>query len=141
MSKNKSNSKSKGTGKMTATAPGKPCIGLVIGGTPMNIGKRSFGDITKISREPTGRRYTATELYNSIYDSLVNCDEKWVDVVAYKADTSNPVSFRITDEDDHDEDVRNLKFQLIDGEIDVVNIKPSGCIETTYTIVPVDGDM
>ena len=120
---------------------GKPCIGLVIGGTPMNIGKRSFGNITKISPEPKGRRYTATELYDSIHDALVNCDEKFVDVVAYKADTSNPVSFRITDEDDHDEDVRDLKFQLIDGKIDVVNIKPSGCIETTYAIVPVDGDM
>jgi hypothetical protein len=120
---------------------GKPCIGLVIGGTPMNIGKRSFGNITKISPEPKGRRYTATELYDSMYDALVNCDEKFVDVVAYKADTSNPVSFRITDEDDHDEDVRDLKFQLIDGRIDVVNIKPSGCVETTYAIVPVDGDM
>lgn len=120
---------------------GKPCIGLVIGGTPMNIGKRSFGSIAKISPEPKGRQYTATELYNSMYDALVNCDKKFVDVVAYKADTSNPVSFRITDEDDHDEDVRDLKFQLIDGKIDVVNIKPSGCIETTYAIVPVDGDM
>ena len=120
---------------------GKPCIGLVIGGTPMNIGKRSFGNIAKISPEPKGRRYTATELYDSMYDALVNCDEKFVDVVAYKADTSNPVSFRITDEDDHDEDVRDLKFQLIDGRIDVVNIKPSGCVETTYAIVPVDGDM
>ena len=128
-------------GRTVLGVGGKPCIGLVIGGTPMNIGKRSFGNITKISPEPKCRKDTAIELHNSLYDAVVNCDEKWVDVVAYKADTSNPVSFRITDEDDHNEDFLDLKFQLIDGKIDVVNIKPNRCVETTYAIVPVDGDM
>ena len=120
---------------------GPPCIGLVIGGTPMYIGSRAFGNFSKLSPVPRGRRAVATELYGSMYDALANCDEKWVDVVAYRADTANPITFRITNKDEHEEDLRDIKCQLVDGHIDVVNIKPRGCVETVYAIVPVDGDM
>lgn len=120
---------------------GKPCIGLVIGGTPMYIGNRAFGDFRKLSPVPKGRKEVATELYDSMYDALANCDEKWVDVVAYRADTANPIAFRITDRDGHEEALRDIKCQLIDGHISVVNIKPKACVETVYAIVPVDGDM
>ena len=120
---------------------GKPCIGLVIGGTPMYIGNRTFGDFVKLSPVPRGRREVAAELYDSMYDALANCDEGWVDVVAYRADTGNPVTFRITDRDGHEEDLRDLRFRLVDGGIDVVNVRPRGCVETVYAVVPVDGEM
>lgn len=123
------------------TCGNTPCIGLVIGGTPMDIGRRHFGDFRKVCPVPKGRAEVAGELYGNLYDALVNCDEEWVDVVAYGADTSNPVSFRITDGDEHEEELRRIGRQLADGIIDVVNVRPKGCVETVYAVVPVEGDM
>lgn len=114
-------------------------IGLILGGTPMNIGSRNFPDVTKLESDPKPRNEVADALYGSLYDALVNCDEDFVDVVAYKADTSNPIHFRITDKNEHEDDLRDIKEQLIDGKIDVVDIKPKYCVATTYIIVPVHG--
>ena len=114
-------------------------IGLILGGTPMNLGRRSFPDVTKVESDPKPRNEVADMLYGSLYDALVNCDEDYVDVVAYKADTSNPIHFRITDKNEHEDDLRDIKEQLIDGKIDVVDIKPKYCVATTYIIVPVHG--
>jgi len=117
----------------------KLCIGLCLGGTPMNISRRSFPDVTKIKPHPDTRSKIADALYGDIEDALTNCDEEYVEVTAYKADTSNPIHFRITDDNEHGDDLRYIKEQLIDGNIDVVDIKPNGCIASTYIIVPVNG--
>ena len=119
----------------------KHYIGLIVGGSAFSIGKRHFPDFTKVLASPASRRGTADELFGSLYDALVNCDEEYIDVVAYRADLCNPVNFRIDDADEHEDDLVDLKMQLVDGKVDVIVIKPKNCIETIYSIVPVDGDM
>lgn len=119
----------------------KLCNGLILGGTPTNIGRRNFQDVTKIESDPKPRSEVVDALYGNLYDALVNCDQEFVEVVAYKADTSNLIHFRITDKNEHEDDLVNIKEQWIDGKIDVVDIKPQYCVASTYLVVPVYGRM
>lgn len=116
-------------------------IGIILGGTPMSIGRRNFQDVTKIESDPKPRSKVVDELYGNLYDALVNCDQDFVEVVAYKADTSNLIHFRITDKNEHEDDLVKIKEQWIEGKIDVVDIKPQYCVASTYLVVPVHGRM
>lgn len=119
--------------------PGGKCIGLVLGGSPMTLGRRNFFDVARLPENPGSRAYVAGELWGNLYDALVNCDEEWVEVTAYSADTTHCVRFRIDDDNEHEEELEAVKAMLADGKVDVVNIRPKGCIETNYVVVPVEG--
>ena len=115
-------------------------IGLVIGGSAFCQGRRTFGNVAKIFEEPKSRREVADELFTNLDDAITNCDEDFIDVVAYKNDFCNITTFRITDKNEHGDDLIDLKMKLIDGNVDIINIKPKSCFETVYSIVPVHGE-
>ena len=97
-------------------------------------------DVVKLIDKPMTREKAATEMFANLEDAIVNCDERFIDVAKYKADGANQLRFRITDKDEHEADLQTLKQQLIDGGIDVVNVKPSACAPSLYCLVPVNGN-
>lgn len=124
------------------TSDEKTYLAIVIGGTTLDWFNKTtpIPDVVKLIDKPTTREKAAKEMFANLEDAIVNCDERFIDVAKYKADGANQLRFRITDKDPHEADLQTLKQQLIDGGIDVVNVKPSACAPSLYCLVPVNGD-
>lgn len=117
-------------------------IGIIVGGTTLDWCNQTtpIPDVTKIFDKPLTRKKAAEELFATMEDAVVNCDEKFIDIAKYKADGANQLRFRITDKEPHEADLQTLKQQLIDGGIDVVFVRPSACAPSLYCLVPVNGN-
>lgn len=128
--------------KKTPSKREQKYLAIVIGGTTLDWFNSTtpIPDVVKLIDKPMTREKAAKEMFANLEDAIVNCDEKFIDVAKYKADGANQLRFRITDKDEHEADLQTLKQQLIDGGIDVVNVKPSACAPSLYCLVPVNGN-
>lgn len=128
--------------KKTPSKREQKYLAIVIGGTTLDWFNSTtpIPDVVKLIDKPMTREKAAKEMFANLEDAIVNCDERFIDVAKYKADGANQLRFRITDKDEHEADLQTIKQQLIDGGIDVVNVKPSACAPSLYCLVPVKGD-
>jgi hypothetical protein len=120
----------------------KKYLAIVVGGTTLDWFNNTtpIPDVVKLIDKPMTREKAAKEMFANLEDAIVNCDARYIDVAKYKADGANQLRFRITDKDEHEADLQTLKQQLIDGGIDVVNVRPSACAPSLYCLVPVNGN-
>lgn len=127
--------------KIETTSDKQSYIAIVIGGTIIDWFNNTtpIVDVAKLTENPMPREKAATELFSNLEDAIVNCDARGIDVAQYKVDGTNQRRFKITDKEPHEDDLQSIKQQLIDGSIDVVNIKPSACVPSLYCLVPVNG--
>ncbi len=87
---------------------------------------------------PMPRKNVVAELKKNITDCITNLDGYLaIRVTSHTADNNNCVSFIITDENPHQEDIELLFKRLEDGDADVVEIKPDDCTPNVYLLPPV----
>ena len=84
---------------------------------------------------PMPRKNVVAELKKNITDCITNLDGYLaIRVTSHTADNDNCVSFIITDENPHQEDIELLFKRLEDGDADVVEIKPDDCTPNVYLL-------
>lgn len=87
---------------------------------------------------PMPRKNVVAELKKQISDCITNLDQYLaIRVTSHTADNNECVSFVITDENPHQEDIELLFKRLEDGNADVVEIKPDDCTPNVYLLAPV----
>lgn len=87
---------------------------------------------------PMPRKNVVAELKKNITDCISNLDGYLaIRVTSHTADNNECVSFIVTDENPHQEDIELLFKRLEDGDADVVEIKPDDCTPNVYFLVPV----
>lgn len=87
---------------------------------------------------PMPRKNVVSELKKQISDCITNLDGYLaIRVTSHTAENNECVSFVITDENPHQEDIELLFKRLEDGDADVVEIKPDDCTPNVYLLAPV----
>ena len=87
---------------------------------------------------PMPRKNVVAELKKNITDCISNLDGYLaIRVTSHTADNNECVSFIVTDENPHQEDIELLFKRLEDGDADVVEIKPDDCTPNVYLLAPV----
>lgn len=111
-------------------------------GYGLNCDVRTGGIETKgmesLVHSPMPRKNVVSELKRNITDCITNLDGYLaIRVTSHTAENNECVSFIITDENPHQEDIELLFKRLEDGDADVVEIKPDDCTPNVYLLAPV----
>ena len=106
--------------------------------TDIRIGMVEIKGVENLVPSPMPRKNVVSELKAYIDDRITNLDDAIaIKVTSHTADNNECVSFVITDENSHQEDIELLYKRLEDGEADVVEIKPDDAVPNVYILVPV----
>ena len=106
--------------------------------TDVRVGMVEIKGVDNLVHSPMPRKNVVAELKARIDDCIVNLDDALaINVTSHTADNDNCVSFVITDENPHQEDIELLYKRLEDGDADVVEIKPDDAVPNVYILVPV----
>lgn len=118
----------------------KKFIGLVQGSIMVNFNCSSYGNIQKIDPAAKPRAEIAKLLFAKIEETLSKEADKRFEIVSYLNSGYNSHFFRKFSNYSATMELKQLKKDLINGDIDVVNLKADKYLPITYIIVPVDGD-
>lgn len=106
--------------------------------TDVRVGMVEIKGVDNLVHSPMPRKNVVAELKARIDDCIVNLDDALaIKVTSHTADNNECVSFVITDENPHQEDIELLYKRLEDGDADVVEIKPDDAVPNVYILVPV----
>lgn len=106
--------------------------------TDVRVGMVEIKGVDNLVHSPMPRKNVVAEVKAHIDDCIVNLDDALaIKVTSHTADINECVSFVITDENPHQEDIELLYKRLEDGEADVVEIKPDDAVPNVYIIVPI----
>ena len=106
--------------------------------TDVRVGMVEIKGVENLVHSPMPRKNVVAELKAQIDDCIVNLDDALaIKVTSHTADNNECVSFVITDENPHQEDIELLYKRLEDGDADVVEIKPDDCTPHVYLLTPV----
>ena len=106
--------------------------------TDVRVGMVEIKGVENLVHSPMPRKNVVAELKAQIDDCIVNLDDALaIKVTSHTADNNECVSFVITDENPHQEDIELLYKRLEDGDADVVEIKPDDAVPNVYILVPV----
>lgn len=106
--------------------------------TDVRAGMVEIKGVDNLVHSPMPRKNVVAELKARIDDCIVNLDDALaIKVTSHTADNNECVSFVITDENPHQEDIELLYKRLEDGDADVVEIKPDDAVPNVYILVPV----
>ena len=106
--------------------------------TDVRVGMVEIKGVENLVHSPMPRKNVVAELKAQIDDCITNLDDALaIKVTSHTADNNECVSFVITDENPHQEDIELLYKRLEDGDADVVEIKPDDAVPNVYILVPV----
>lgn len=106
--------------------------------TDVRVGMVEIKGVENLVHSPMPRKNVVSELKRNITDCIANLDDALaIKVTSHTADNNECVSFVITDENPHQEDIELLFKRLEDGEADVVEIKPDDAVPNVYILVSV----
>ena len=106
--------------------------------TDVRVGMVEIKGVENLVHSPMPRKNVVAELKAQIDDCITNLDNALaIKVTSHTADNNECVSFVITDENPHQEDIELLYKRLEDGDADVVEIKPDDAVPNVYILVPV----
>lgn len=106
--------------------------------TDVRVGMVEIKGVENLVHSPMPRKNVVAELKAQINDCITNLDDALaIKVTSHTADNNECVSFVITDENPHQEDIELLYKRLEDGDADVVEIKPDDAVPNVYILVPV----
>ena len=106
--------------------------------TDVRVGLVEVKGVENLVHSPMPRKNVVSELKRNITDCITNLDNALaIKVTSHTADNNECVSFVITDENPHQEDIELLFKRLEDGNADVVEIKPDDAVPNVYILVPV----
>ena len=106
--------------------------------TDVRVGMVEIKGVENLVHSPMPRKNVVAELKAQIDDCITNLDDALaIKVTSHTADNNECVSFVITDENPHQEDIELLYKRLEDGDADVVEVKPDDAVPNVYILVPV----
>jgi hypothetical protein len=106
--------------------------------TDVRVGMVEIKGVENLVHSPMPRKNVVAELKRVITDCISDLDGYLaIRVTSHTADNNECVSFVITDENPHQEDIELLFKRLEDGDADVVEIKPDDCTPNVYLLAPV----
>ena len=106
--------------------------------TDVRVGMVEIKGVENLVHSPMPRKNVVAELKAQNDDCITNLDDALaIKVTSHTADNNECVSFVITDENPHQEDIELLYKRLEDGDADVVEVKPDDAVPNVYILVPV----